>query len=353
MIGENTSEVRYLALALQTTTRSVAPIAGPENARTAISQNIARIDSQLGPSVDLLTQTHGLDVRLVVLPEYSLTGAPPAREFAEWRRKAALEIDGQEYRDLGAIASRYGIFLAGNAYEADGNFPDLYFQTSFVIAPSGEVVLRYRRLISLFSPSPYDVLDRYVALYGSDSLFPVLDSPIGRLSAIASEEILYPEIARCHVMRGAEILLHSTSEMGSPRSTAKDMAKRARAMENLAYVVSANASAVTGTTLPAGSTTGMAKVVDYNGHVMAEAGPGGDSIAAHAAIDLPALHHRRNQAGLTNVLVRQPFQAFADSYRTTLFHEARQLEQRGANDVEILRATQSLTIQRLADLGLI
>ena len=207
-------------------------------------------------------------------------------------------MQGREYDSLGRIAQDLSIYLAGNAYEADANFPELYFQTSFIVGPGGDVVLRYRRLVSLYSPSPYDVWDRYLEIYGAEALFPVADTEIGRLAAVASEEILYPEIARCHVMRGAEVIVHSTSEMGSPQATAKDIAKRARAAENLVYVVSANAAGVPGTGLPDRSTTGMTKIVDYEGRVLAEAAPGGESMVATATIDIGALRKRRRQSGL-------------------------------------------------------
>jgi predicted amidohydrolase len=155
-------------------------------------------------------------------------------------------------------------------------------------------------------------------------------------------------------MRGAEVFVHSTSEMGSPRATAKDIAKRARAAENLAYVVSANAAGVINTGVPAHSSTGMAKVVDYEGRVLAEADSGGDSMVAHATIDLGALRSRRRQGGLTNVLVRQPFQAYAECYRHAVFHGVGQLEQPGkAAASDTLRATQLEDIERLDRLGLI
>jgi hypothetical protein len=64
------------------------------------------------------------------------------------------------------------LFLAGNAYELDRHFPGLYFQTSFVIAPSGDVVLRYRRLNSMFAPTPHDVWSKYLDIYGLDGVFP-------------------------------------------------------------------------------------------------------------------------------------------------------------------------------------
>ena len=117
------------------------------------------------------------------------------------------------------------------------NFPKIYFQTSFIIAPNGNIILRYRRLISMYSPTPHDLLERYIDLYGEDSLFPVVNTEIGNLAAIASEEILFPEIARALALRGAEIICHSSSEVGSPSLTPKQVAKRARAYENMTYIL--------------------------------------------------------------------------------------------------------------------
>ena len=199
---------RYGALALQVTTHPVGHLADPAEARLQIGRNIARVAGLIGGSLGFVAESSGLPVRLVVLPEYALTGAPTPGAFAAWRAKAALAVDGAEYAALGAIAHEHALYLAGNAYEADPAFPDLYFQACFIIGPSGDVRLRYRRLVSLYSPSPYDVLQRYLDRHGPGALFPVADTDIGRLAAVASEEILYPEIARCHVMRGAEVLVH-------------------------------------------------------------------------------------------------------------------------------------------------
>ncbi len=350
----NRQSIRYSALALQVTTHSVGHLASGDDTRRQLREHIARLARTVAASTQLVAHTSGSAVRLVVLPEYALTGSPTPGRFAIWRTRAALVPGGAEYEALGRIAQDGGLYLAGNAYEADPAFPELYFQACFIIGPAGDVILRYRRIVSLYSPSPYDVLQRYLDLYGPQALFPVVDTDIGRLAAVASEEILYPEIARCHAMRGAEILVHSTSEMGSPRPTAKDIAKRARAAENLAYVVSANAAGVVSTPLPTQSTTGMAKIVDYEGRILAAALGGGDSLAAHAEIDLHALRARRRQPGLTNVLVRQPFQAYAESYRSVTFHAAGQLEAAGITaETATLREAQLRDIERLAGLGLI
>lgn len=309
----------YAALALQITTRCVNSLPDRAAARERMAENIVRVRRAVAGSKAFIRQYSGETARLVVLPEYFLTGFPMGDTVPGWRDKAALAIDGPEYEALAAIATELDVYLAGNAYEADPNFPELYFQCCFVIAPWGETVLRYRRLITLSGPSPYDVWDRYLDLYGIEGVFPVADTPIGRIAAIASEEILYPEIARCAALRGAEIFVHPTSEAGQPQDSIKEIARRARAIENLAYVVSANSAALTDIPIPAESTTGMSKVVDYHGHVLAEAMPGGESMVANATLDLAALRERRRRTGLTNTLSRQPCQAYAGLYAASDF----------------------------------
>jgi predicted amidohydrolase len=299
----------YMALALQTACFAVNPFADGAGARPQMAQTIARIEGQIIACKRFI----GPDLKLVVLPEYFLTGFPMGEPAAVWREKAALEIDGPEYQALGAAAAKADVFLSGNAYERDPHFPTLYFQTSFLIDPQGKVVLRYRRLVSLFAPSPYDVYDRYIEAYGKDALFPVADTALGRIAAIASEEILYPEIARALAVRGAEVFLHSSSETGSTAFTPKNIAKQARAIENLAYVVSANSAGIAGTSIPKDSTDGSSKVIDYRGLVLAEAGFG-ESMTAVAEIDLSGLRRYRRRPGMGNILSRQPMALWAEAY---------------------------------------
>lgn len=347
---------RYAALALQFATACVNDCRDRAAARERMLQNLARVGASVAASKGFIRQYSGIETKLVVLPEYFLTGFPLGESVPVWRDKAALAIDGPEYRALADIAEKSDVYLAGNAYEVDPHFPELYFQTCFIIAPSRATVLRYRRMISLSAPTPYDVWDRYLEIYGLDGVFPVADTPIGRLAAIASEEIQYPEIARCHAMRGAEVFVHPSSEAGSPSVSTKEIARRARAAENLAYVVSANSAALTHLPIPAESTTGMSKVVDYQGQILAEASPGGESMVAYATIDLAALRACRRKTGLTNVLVRQPLQAYAASYQETAFRPPNLLLDGGKVRVPERREFnewQRADIERLARKGLI
>ncbi len=337
------SPERYRALALQVACRAVNEAADRTEARALMMESLARLERQIEASRRFI----GPDCRLVVLPEYFLTGFPSGEEIGEWTEKAALEIDGPEYRRLGEITSRLGIYLSGNAYETDPHFPGLYFQTSFLVDDRGEVILRYRRLNSLFAPTPHDVWDRYLEVYGLVKVFPVARTPLGNLAAIASEEILFPEVARCLAMRGAEVFLHSSSEAYSPNLTPKDVARRARAIENLAYVVSANSGGMTGTAIPASSTDGGSQIVDYLGQVLAETGPG-ESMSAFAAIDLAAQRACRRRPGMPNLLARQRFDLYAQSYGAARFYPANTMAAGIPGREHFLRALRE-TIERLIE----
>jgi len=341
----------YRAVALQLTCYAVNDCPDRASARRRMLENVGRVERAVRGARQFL----GPDLKLAVLPEYLLTSYPLGDTLPGWLDKAALEPDGPEYEALGRIAAANDLFLAGNAYEADRHFPGFYFQTSFCLAPSGEVVLRYRRLVSMFAPTPHDVWERYLDVYGLDGVFPVARTAIGRLAAIASEEILYPEIARALALRGAEVFLHSSSEAGSPRLTPKDVAKRARALENLCYVVSANTAGIVGMDLPGASADGLSKVVDYLGEVRAEALPG-ESANACAEIDLEALRRYRRRPGMGNLLARQRLELFAATYAGSVHPANSMLGPDGrptVPDRQQFAATQRAVIERLARDGLI
>jgi predicted amidohydrolase len=336
----------YRALALQVTAHAVNATRDREEARSLIFQSISRLEQQIAASIAFI----GFDCKLIVLPEYFLTGFPMGESLEIWAEKACIEMAGAEYEALGKIAQKLKIFLAGNAYELDPNFPGLYFQTCFAIAPSGDIVLRYRRLNSMFAPTPHDVWDKYLECYGLEGVFPVAKTAIGNLAALASEEILYPEVARCLALRGAEIFLHSTSEVYGNARSPKEAAKISRAVENMAYVISANTAGIANISIPLSSADGGSKIIDYRGLVLAETGTG-ESMVAFAEIDLTALRKYRRRPGLNNLLSRQRLELYAQTYSQQIYPPNTMLNQ--PIDRKHFIQTQQQTIEHLSNLGLI
>jgi predicted amidohydrolase len=337
----------YRALALQVTCHAVNQACDRTEARSLMQASINRLAQQISASIAFI----GSDCRLILLPEYFLTGFPMGESLEVWADKACLEMNGAEYESLSQIAQNKSIFLAGNAYELDPNFPNLYFQTCFIIDPSGEIVLRYRRLNSMFAPTPHDVWDKYLDCYGLEGVFPVAKTAIGNLAALASDEILFPEVARCLAMRGAEVLLHPTSEVYGRERAPKEVAKISRAVENMMYVVSTNTAGIANIPIPIASADGGSKIIDYRGLVLAETDTG-ESMAAFTEIDLAALRRYRRRPGLNNLLARQRFELYAESYRQSNFYPANTMLEGGIERKHFIQ-TQQGTIEHLGELGII
>lgn len=353
---KNMTEIKtYSAVAMQLAARSIENAPDKATARTQMMDLIKEVEGKIRSSCIFIQQYAGNPVKLAVLPEYLLTSYPGRISIPDFADKAALEINGPEYEAMGAMAQRLNIFIAGNAYETDENFPGLYFQACFIIAPSGDVVLRYRRLNSMFAPTPHDVWSKYLDIYGLDGVFPVAKTEIGNLAAIASEEILYPEIARALALRGAEVFAHSSSEIGSPLDTPKDIGKRARAQENMAYVVSANTAGIRDSSMPLASADGNSMVVDYKGRVMAESNTG-ETFTAFADINLEALRAARRKPAMTNFLARQRLELFAPIYSGISPQKADGLIQNNdiqTPDRDYFLRTQEESIERMIKAGLI
>lgn len=342
---------RYVALAMQLTARSVE---GHADARARMLGHIADVGGQIAGTKAFIEQFTGGSLKLVVLPEYLFSSFPTRTPAADYAERIAWDMDGAEYAALGAWAERLGVHLAVNAYERDPHFPGLFFQACVVLGPDGAVALRYRRLNSMYAVTPHDVWGRYLDVYGRDAVFPVAQTAIGRLAAIASEEILYPEIARAHALRGAEVFVHSSSEIGSPTLTHKQIARRARAIENMAYVVSANTAGIADAGIPLASADGNSAVVDWEGRVLAESNAG-ETMTAFADVDLPALRAARRKGGMKNYLSRQRLELFADTYAGSV-QPADSLmdgDDVGTPTRDRFRRVQEATIARLADAGII
>jgi predicted amidohydrolase len=342
---------RYTALALQVACEAVNQDSTREAARARMRRAVERVATQIRATQRFLRAFNGHELKLVVLPEYWMTGFPLGESRQEWQHKAAIGMDGEFSGLLAGLAAGNGVYLCSNHYENDPGFPQLYFQANVVYGPDGATLLRYRRLISLYTPSPWDVWDAYLDRYGAEAIFPVAKTPIGTLGTIASEEILYPEIARMHALNGAEILLHPTSEVGAPGLTPKHIAKRARAVESMAYLVSANTATITGTAIPAASTDAMSKIVDWQGKVMAEAGTG-ETINANAVIDLDGLRDARRRDGMAHVLSRLPLGAFAGGYQREMAPPNRTPDGRMIEQQQALQLQQQV-IERLVRDGVI
>ena len=124
-----------------------------------------------------------MPVRLIALAEGALTGFTD-EAFDVPHVVAAhdlfIDIPGEETERLGELAKHYDTYLV---VQCKARWPEVmpnrYFNTLFVIAPSGEVVHRAAKnhlWCRERSCTPHDVYDRWVELFGDgiDAFYPVL-----------------------------------------------------------------------------------------------------------------------------------------------------------------------------------
>ena len=122
----------------------------------------------------------------------------------------------------------------------------------------------------------------------------------------------------------------------------------ARSIENMAYVVSANSAGIADIDIPFSSTDGGSKVINYEGLVLAEASPG-ESIVAHATVDLEALWHHRQRVAMSNYIARQRFELYADSYAQHRFYPPNSISKNPDFSKKDFVGIQAKVIQKLSD----
>ncbi|MCX5494039.1 amidohydrolase [Kaistia dalseonensis] len=260
--------------------------------------------------------------RLVVLPEFAFQGPPRATPVDVWIERACATIPGPITDRLAEVARQLDIYIAGNHFEVDPLWPDRYFNSSFLLDPKGEVILRYRRINTASWTSPHDILDAYRAAYGEDGIFPVADTELGRLAIFPCGEISVPELSRVLMLRGAEVLLHPSNEPIGPKAEA---AKICRAAENMCYLISTNVAGGIGFSLSGDEKGGHSQIIDFNGNYLAFDGEAQESISVTAMIDIEALQAARRDTGMGNGLLRQRLEMYKSHYAAAELYPANAL----------------------------
>ncbi len=140
---------------------------------------------------------------------------------------------------------------------------------------------------------------------------------LGRLSATICFDMNFPETYRELARRGAEVILHPTSEPHNRGRQGWDIGRHVRAYENTAYVLSAgHGGEWVGE--PARQSTrarGYSKVVNFDGSLQAVVDTAG-RVPLPGTIDLAALRHARAQAH-SNLLVWDDPVTYASQYAMT------------------------------------
>jgi predicted amidohydrolase len=253
----------------------------------------ADVERNLATAERLTDEAAARGAGFVALPEnfafLRSTGDPAPEEQA---------VDGPWVRRMAECARRHRItLLLGSLPERSPQAGRIH-NTSVLLGPDGEVLAVYRKihLFDIDLPGLEHLKESREVAPGRDVV--VAQAPFGPLGLTICYDVRFPELYRALTRRGARVLAVPAAFTDRTGKDHWEVLLRARAIENLAYVV---APAQVGVHGKGRASHGHALIVDPWGAVIAQV-PDGEGIAL-AELDfdrqdrlrreLPALSHVR------------------------------------------------------------
>jgi nitrilase len=254
------------------------------------------VEDNLEAAAKLLREAKEAGAELACLPEnFSFIGLKDADKLA------VAEADGvgpvQQF--LSETARALGLWILGGTTVIKGDSARRVSNTSLLFDAQGKRVARYDK-IHLFDVAIPGRNEQYLE---STHVTPgrkvvVADTPVGRLGLSVCYDMRFPELYRELVARGAEWLAMPAAFTVPTGRAHWETLLRARAIENLCYVV---APAQWGTHTSGRETYGDTLIVDYWGQVLARLPSGVGVITAQFDLArqaetrarFPALENRR------------------------------------------------------------
>jgi deaminated glutathione amidase len=254
------------------------------------------LEDNLSVAGTLLREAKDRGAEMACLPEnFSFIGLKDADKLQ------VAEADGagpvQDF--LSKTARKLGLWILGGSTPLAGDSDRRVVNASLLYDAGGKRVARYDK-IHLFDVTVPGRNERYLE---SKHVTPgenvvVADTPVGRLGMSVCYDMRFPELYRALVSRGAEWLAMPAAFTVPTGLAHWETLLRARAIENLCYVV---APAQAGTHTSGRETYGDTLIVDYWGRVLTRLAQGSGVITAEfdpalqaeTRARFPALENRR------------------------------------------------------------
>jgi nitrilase len=260
---------------------------------------VAAVQMASGPNVAgnlsearrLIEKAVDQGARLIVLPEYF-----PIMGLNEKDKVAVREQPGSGVIQsfLSETARKHKIWLVGGSIPLVASTPDKVLNTCLVFDEHGEQVARYDK-IHLFNLVLGNEQYHEARTIESGNQVVVVDSPFGRIGLSICYDLRFPELYRA--MKNVDIIVLPSAFTETTGKMHWEVLVRARAIENLAYVV---AAAQGGYHVSGRETHGHSMIVDPWGRILDELARGSGVVVAEVnpsyqaslRASLPALSHR-------------------------------------------------------------
>ncbi len=208
------------------------------NNRVAAIQMVsgADVDANLDEAARLISTAVSAGVEFVVLPEnFAIMPTEDAGQLQVMERDG----DGPIQEFLSAQAHQNHIWLVGGSIPLVSSQPSKVRAACLLFNDRGERVARYDKLhlfdVKLDNGEEYS---ESLTIEPGESVV-VVDSPIGRLGLTICYDLRFPEIFRQMLDQGAEIFSVPSAFTATTGKVHWEILLRARAIENLAYVIGA------------------------------------------------------------------------------------------------------------------
>jgi len=260
---------------------------------TSVAANLAEAER-------LIREAAAGGAGLVVLPEtFAMMGQRPEDQLA------LRETDGagplQSF--LARVAAQVRVWLVGGTIPLAAVDPDRVRAACLVFDDRGRRVARYDKihLFDVCVPGADEQYRESATIESGDQVV-VIDSPWGRLGVAVCYDLRFPELFRRMQDAGLEVLALPAAFTARTGQAHWETLVRARAIENLAFVVAAGQWGVHGN---GRETFGHSLVVDPWGGVLAALPRGCGCVVSDLDRDFqgavrrqfPALAHRRLKCG--------------------------------------------------------
>jgi predicted amidohydrolase len=253
----------------------------------------ADVERNLAMAERLIAGAVARGARFVALPEnfaFLRSGGDPVPE--------AQALDGAWVRRMAGPARRHAITLLLGSLPEKSAEPAKVHNTSVLLGPDGAVLAVYRKihLFDIDLPGLEHLKESREVAAGKDLV--VAQAPFGALGLTICYDVRFPELYRALTRRGARVLAVPSAFTERTGKDHWEVLLRARAIENLAYVVAPAQAGVHG---KGRSSHGHAMIVDPWGAVVAQVADGEGVALAELDFDrqdrlrreLPALDHAR------------------------------------------------------------
>ena len=267
-------------------------------------KRVAAIQMASGPNVSanlteagrLIAQAADAGATLIVLPE----------NFAIMGREEIDKVKQQEQPGQGPIqeflaeqAQKHRVWIVGGTIPLQSDEPDRIRAACLLFNDQGEQVARYDK-VHLFDVHLEENAETYnesrTIQPGREAV--VVDTPFGRLGMAVCYDLRFPELFRRMADEGVDLVALPSAFTAITGRAHWDVLVRARAIENLVYMV---AAAQGGYHINGRETYGHSMIVDPWGVVLDELSNGNGFVTAEidpkriadTRRNFPALQHRK------------------------------------------------------------